>query len=202
MAWAPYVLLVIFVLLWGYKPLQIWLDSFSVPVNWPGLHNMIKRMPPAVAKPTVYPALYKFPWLSASGTACLFAAILSAMVTGLSLAQFGRVLRHTAKQLALAELTLATVLALAMLMNYSGSTATLGLAFAATGVLFPFFSALLGWLGVFLTGSDTSANALFGTLQVVTAQKLGQNRRRSDGQDDFPHQHRRRRRRHQHEARG
>src|SRR5206468_7345908 len=100
---------------------------------------------------------------------------LSAMVAGLSIAQFGRVLRHTVKQLALAELTLAAVLALAMLMNYSGATATMGLAFAATGFLFPFFSALLGWLGVFLTGSDTSANALFGTLQVVTANKLGQN---------------------------
>jgi lactate permease len=85
------------------------------------------------------------------------------------------VVAHTGKQLAKAELTLATVLGLAFLMNYSGSTATLGLAFAATGAAFPFFSALLGWLGVFLTGSDTSANALFGTLQVVTANKLGQN---------------------------
>ncbi|HMC58051.1 MAG TPA: L-lactate permease, partial [Candidatus Solibacter sp.] len=83
------------------------------------------------------------------------------------------VVAHTARQLALAELTLAAVLGLAFLMNYSGATGTLGLAFAATGVMFPFFSALLGWLGVFLTGSDTSANALFGTLQVVTANKLG-----------------------------
>jgi lactate permease len=175
MAWAPYVLLVIFVLLWGYKPLQTWLNTFNIPVQWPGLHNAIERMPPAVAKPQAYAAVYSFPWLSASGTACLFAAILSAMISGLSVAQFGRVFRHTVKQLALAELTLATVLGLAMLMNYSGATATLGLAFAATGVMFPFFSALLGWLGVFLTGSDTSANALFGTLQVVTAGKLGQN---------------------------
>src|SRR5207253_8122952 len=86
--------------------------------------------------------------------------------------QFVRVIGHTAKQLALAELTLAAVLGLAFLMNYSGATATLGLAFSATGVMFPFFSALLGWLGVFLTGSDTSANALFGTLQVVTATSL------------------------------
>jgi lactate permease len=132
-------------------------------------------MPPVVAKPAPYAAVYTFTWLSASGTACLIAAVLAALVAGLSPAQFGRVLRHTAKQLALAELTLAAVLGLAFLMNYSGATATLGLAFAATGAMFPFFSALLGWLGVFLTGSDTSANALFGTLQVVTAQKLGQN---------------------------
>jgi len=175
LAWTPYLLLVIFVLLWGYQPLQKWLNGFSLPIDWPGLHAMVRRMPPAVAKATLYPASYNFTWLSASGTACLFAAILSALVAGLSLAQFSKVLRHTVKQLALAELTLAAVLGLAMLMNYSGATATLGLAFAATGVMFPFFSALLGWLGVFLTGSDTSANALFGTLQVVTAEKLGQN---------------------------
>ncbi len=175
LAWAPYLLLVIFVLLWGYKPLQTELNKFNIPVSWPGLHNAIQRMPPVVAKAAPYAAVYNFPWLSASGTACLIAAVLASMVAGLSLAQFGRVLRHTAKQLALAELTLAAVLGLAFVMNYSGSTGTLGLAFAATGTLFPFFSPLLGWLGVFLTGSDTSANALFGTLQVVTAEKLGQN---------------------------
>ena len=175
LAWAPYLLLVAFVLLWGYKPLQVELNKFNILINWPGLHNIVQRMPPVVPKPTPYAAVYNFTWLSASGTACLIAAILASMVAGLSVAQFGSVLRHTAKQLALAELTLAAVLGLAFLMNYSGSTATLGLAFAATGVVFPFFSALLGWLGVFLTGSDTSANALFGTLQVVTAQKLGQN---------------------------
>jgi lactate permease len=175
LAWAPYGLLVIFVLLWGFKPIQTHLNATNIPVNWPGLHNAILRMPPVVGKPSPYPAVYNFGWLSASGTACLFAAILGAIVVGLSPRQFARVLGHTARQLALAELTLAAVLALAFLMNYSGATATLGLAFAATGVLFPFFSALLGWLGVFLTGSDTSANALFGTLQVVTANKLGMN---------------------------
>jgi lactate permease len=175
LAWAPYLLLVVFVLLWGYKPLQTELNKFNILISWPGLHNLVQRMPPVVAKAAPYAAVYNFTWLSASGTACLIAAILSSMVAGLSLAQFGTVLRHTAKQLALAELTLAAVMGLAFLMNYSGATGTLGLAFAATGALFPFFSALLGWLGVFLTGSDTSANALFGTLQVVTAGKLGQN---------------------------
>ncbi len=174
-AWAPYALLVVFVLLWGYKPLAAELNHFNIPVNWPGLHNAIERMPPVAPKPAPYAAVYNFTWLSASGTACLFAAILGAMVVGLKPVQFVRVLGHTARQLAKAELTLAAVLALAFLMNYSGATATLGLAFAATGVLFPFFSSLLGWLGVFLTGSDTSSNALFGTLQVVTAGKLGMN---------------------------
>ncbi len=174
-AWAPYALLVVFVLLWGYKPMQAVLNRYNIPFNWPGLHNTIERMPPVSPAPAPYAAVYNFTWLSASGTACLFAAILAAIVSGLSPRQFGRALAHTAKQLALAELTLAAVLALAFLMNYSGATATLGLAFAATGAMFPFFSALLGWLGVFLTGSDTSANALFGTLQVVTAGKLGMN---------------------------
>ena len=160
LAWAPYVLLVIFVLLWGYKPWQAKLDSFNIVFHWPGL-------------PSAAP--YKFNWLSASGTACLFAAILSSIIAGLSPGQFFKVIGHTAKQLALAELTLAAVLALAFLMNYSGATTTLGQTFAATGWFFPYFSAMLGWLGVFLTGSDTSANALFGTLQVVTANKLGMN---------------------------
>jgi lactate permease len=160
-AWAPYLLLVIFVLVWGYPPMQKWLDHFSVMIHWPGL-------PPKAAP-------YKLGWASASGTACLLAALLGAVVVRLSPRQFLRVLGHTLKQLALAELTLAVVLGLAYLMNHSGATTTLGLAFAATGAVFPFASALLGWLGVFLTGSDTSANALFGNLQVVTAHKLGMN---------------------------
>ena len=175
LAWAPYMILVVLVLLWGYPPIKAKLDSFNMLINWPGLHNLVQRMPPAVAAPANYGAVFNFNWLSASGTACLFTAILGAIVVGLKPAQFARVFGQTAKQLALAELTLAAVLALAQVMNYSGATATLGLAFSATGVLFPLFSSVLGSLGVFLTGSDTSANALFGTLQTVTATKLGMN---------------------------
>jgi L-lactate transport len=174
-AWLPYGLLVVLILLWGYKPLTAHLNSVSKVFAWPGLHNLVQRMPPVVAQPSPYGAMYTFNWLSAAGTACLVAAILGAIVSRLSLAQFGRVFIHTVKQLILAELTYAAVLGLAFLMNYCGATGTLGLAFAATGALFPIFSSLLGWLGVFLTGSDTSANALFGTLQVVTADKLGLN---------------------------
>jgi lactate permease len=174
LAWTPYILLVVFVLMWG-KPLQAQLASTNIQIHWPGLHNTIMRVAPAVSKPSLYGAVYNFPWLAASGTACLFAAILAAAILGLKPSQFAKVLGETTRQLVKAELTLAIVLGLAMLMNYSGATATLGLAFAATGVLFPFFSAMLGWLGVFLTGSDTSANALFGTLQMVTAEKLGMN---------------------------
>jgi lactate permease len=175
MAWLPYLLLVILVLLWGYKPIQTNLRHQSGVYSWPGLQNLILQMPPVVAKPTPYGAIYRLDWLSAPGTACLFAAILSAVLLGMSPSRFLRVLGRTVRQLLLAELTIATVLALAFLMNYSGATATLGLAFAATGALFPFFSSLLGWLGVFLTGSDTSANALFGNLQVVTATNLHMN---------------------------
>src|ERR1019366_1898938 len=173
LAWAPYALLVVLVLLWGYK--QQLLNAASLTFHWPLLHNAIQRMPPVVAKPAGYPAVSTFNCLSASGTACFLAASLGAVVAGLKPRQFASVLGRTARQLALAELTLAAVLGLAFLMNYSGATATLGLAFAATGRLFPFFSALLGWLGVFLTGSDTSSNALFGSLQVVTASHLGLN---------------------------
>jgi L-lactate transport len=175
LAWGPYILLVICVLVWGYQPIQTWLASKNVVFQWPGLHNMVQRVPPVVARPSGYGAVFTFTWLAASGTAVLLAAILGSFVAGLTPARFVGVVGHTAKQLALAELTLASVLAIAYVMNYSGATATLGLAFAATGVTFPFFSAWLGWLGVFLTGSDTSANALFGTLQVVTATKLGMN---------------------------
>jgi lactate permease len=174
-AWGPYMLLVVFVLLWGYPPTKKMLDTTSMSFGWPGLHNQVVRVAPAVAKASPYPASYTFNWLSASGTACLFAALLSAMLVGMKPGQFVSLFFRTCKQLALAELTLASVMALAFLMNYSGATATLGLAFAATGVMFPFFSAMLGWLGVFLTGSDTSANALFGNMQVVTANKLGMN---------------------------
>jgi len=174
-AWAPYMLLVVFVLLWGYKPLQAKLSSAAYIFPWPALHNVIERMPPVVAKPAAYGAIYTFNWLSAPGTACLFAALLSALLLGMPVGQFARVFRSTVKQLLLAELTIASVLALAFLMNYCGATATLGLAFAATGALFPFFSSMLGWLGVFLTGSDTASNALFGNLQVITAGKLSMN---------------------------
>lgn len=171
-AWTPFALLVICVLVWGLKPVQAQLGHAAIKFPWPGLHRLVMRMPPVAAKPTPYDAVYTFNWLSASGTACLVAALLSALVVRMSFTAFLRVLGSTVRQLVLAESTIAIVLGLAFLMNYCGATGTLGLAFAATGKLFPFFGALLGWMGVFLTGSDTSANALFGSLQVVTAQKL------------------------------
>jgi L-lactate transport len=173
LAWTPFILLVVCVLTWGLMKPQ--LTRYSIVFEWPGLHNLIQKMPPVVPKPALYDAKYSFDWLSAAGTSCLIAAILSAIVLRMSVGTFFRVLAGTFRQLLFAELTIATVLGLAFLMNYSGSTATMGLMLAGTGAAFPFFSSLLGWLGVFLTGSDTSANALFGNLQVVTAQHLGMN---------------------------
>jgi lactate permease len=173
-AWSPYAFLVIFVLLWGFAPVKARLDRVTLALAWPGLHNQVQRVPPVVAQPSPYAAIFSMSWLSASGTACFFAAACSAFFgLGIRPARFLKICANTLRQLLLAELTIAAVLALAFVMNYSGATATLGLAFAATGRAFPFFGALLGWLGVFLTGSDTSSNALFGNLQVVTAGRLG-----------------------------
>jgi L-lactate permease len=128
-----------------------------------------------VPKPAPYAALYELNWLSASGTACFLAILATAVVLRVRPKDVVKTYFDTFRQLKMAMLTIASMLGLAYLMNYSGMTSTLGLALSATGGAFPFFSAVVGWLGVFLTGSDTSANALFGNLQVVTANTLGLN---------------------------
>ena len=190
MAWVPYLLLVVFVLAWGEPEIKLainrWTDGLwptSLPMHAtdlnrllvPGLHNEITRIPPVVAQPGPYAATYEMNWLSASGTACLLAILATALVLRVPPRKVLKTYVDTFKQLKMAILTIACMLGLAYLMNYSGMTSTLGLALAGTGGLFPFFSAVVGWLGVFLTGSDTSANALFGNLQVVTANAIGLN---------------------------
>ena len=195
MAWVPYLLLVLFVLAWGESRIKPTINqignaaiSASLPtapgtpngmiatrLTVPGLHNQITRVEPVVPRPAPYAAFYELNWLSASGTACFLATLAAALVLRVKPATVVKVYVDTFKQLKMAILTVASMLALAYLMNYSGMTSTLGLALATTGVTFPFFSATLGWLGVFLTGSDTSANALFGNLQVVTANAIGLN---------------------------
>jgi len=189
-AWLPYALLVAFVLAWGAPSIKGSLDRWthgilspSFPksatvlngLNVPGLHNLITRIPPVTPAPAPYAAVFTLNWLSASGTACFFATIAAALLLGVGPRKFADLYVATFKQLSFAMLTIASMLGLAYLMNYSGMTSTLGLALAASGSAFPFFSAVVGWLGVFLTGSDTSANALFGNLQVVTANALGLN---------------------------
>lgn len=189
-AWSPYLMLVVAVLVFGAPTIKAamnrWTDSLlpaflpksTTVLNGllvPGLHNAIMRIPPVTAKPVPYAAVFELNWLSAAGTACLAAALLTSLILRVSPRQFAKTYSATFQQLALPMVTISCMLALAYLMNYSGMTSTLGLALAATGRAFPFFSATLGWLGVFLTGSDTSANALFGNLQVVTANALNIN---------------------------
>ena len=190
LAWSPYLLLVVFVLLWGDANFKLRLNTWmhAWQPSWmpmapralnrlmvPGLHNSITQMPPVTKQPAPYAALFEMNWLSASGTACFFAAIATALVLRIRPGQFVQTYIATFKQLSKAMVTIVCMLGLAYLMNYSGMTSTLGLSLAATGAAFPFFSAVVGWLGVFLTGSDTSANALFGNLQVVTANALNLN---------------------------
>ena len=172
-AWMPYVILVACVIVWGTQSMVRLLASTNIALHWPGLDDVVLRMPPIVAAPAPYHAIFALNMLSTPGTACMIAVVLSAAALRVSPRRFFGVLLAVVRQIALPTVTVSAVLGVAFLMNYCGATATLGLAFATTGRMFPFFSALLGWVGVFLTGSDTSANALFGNLQVVTAQKLG-----------------------------
>jgi L-lactate transport len=173
--WLPYALLAVLVLLWGVQPVRRALQGAGTTILWPALHNRVLQMPPVAARETPYAAEYRLDVAASPGTACFIAGLLAAAFAGMRPHTFCKVFAETARQMIFPMATIASVLALAFLMNYCGATATLGLAFAATGRLFPFFSALLGWIGVFLTGSDASSNALFGNLQVVTARRLGLN---------------------------
>ncbi len=185
-AWSPYLLLVIFVLAAGQPAIKNAIDLRThelLPAAWksstvmnglfvPGLHNLILRIPPVTPTESPYSAVFTLNWLTASGTACFFATLAAAAFLRVGPRQLAGIYVATFRQLSKAILTIALMLGLAYVMNYSGMTSTLGLALAASGPAFPFFSAVVGWLGVFLTGSDTSANALFGNLQVVTANAL------------------------------
>jgi len=172
-AWAPFIILTVMVILWGLKPVKALLDMPTLSIYVPGLHNLVTQVAPIAKAPTAMAAVYKINWLSAAGTALFIASILSAMILGVGPGQFFRILGKTFSQLTKPLITIPAVLGLAYIMNYSGMSSSLGLFLAGSGSFFPFFSAWLGWLGVFLTGSDTSANALFGNLQSVTAQQVG-----------------------------
>lgn len=172
-AWLPYILLVGCVCLWGYGPVQKVINTAKVDIAWPMLDGIVQRMPPVTSGPSTYHAFFTFNFISAAGTACMTATFLAALSLRMSVSRFLKLIMSVTRQLAIPILTIFLVLGIGFVMNYSGATATLGLAFASTGKLFPLFSPMLGLLGVFLTGSDTSANALFGNLQVVTATRLG-----------------------------
>ncbi|HWR37987.1 MAG TPA: lactate permease LctP family transporter [Patescibacteria group bacterium] len=172
-AWSPFIILTAMVILWGLKPVQAVLDAVSIKWAVPGLDKMIIQVAPIAKKAVAMGAVFKFNYLSAAGTALFFASILSALILGIGMSQYINLLVKTFKQLVKPLITIPCVLGLAYIMNYSGMSSTLGLYLAGTGSFFPFFAPILGWIGVFLTGSDTSANALFSNLQVVTAQQVG-----------------------------
>ena len=190
-AWVPWVVLSVIVFVWGTQTGKMWMNTpekvipsmatmspkpseitnpqFKVTV----LHNMVERMQPVVQKPTKEPAVYGLNWLSATGTGILLAAILSGFIMGQGMGKIFTVFLHTLVKVRFSLLTIAAMLGIGMLTRYSGLDATLGLAFARTGHLYPFFGTLLGWMGVAVTGSDTSSNVLFGSLQKITAQQIG-----------------------------
>ena len=188
LAWSPFIVIVAIFLLAQIGPIANTLKGIesainfptaapneqgTIAVGWPGLDGQVTRQPPAVDAAGPYPAKYQTNWLTAAGTLILIADIISLLILRVGPGRALRIYGQTLNQLKWAILTIGTILGLAYLFNYSGMTYTLGLAFAATGVLFPFFAAFIGWLGVALTGSDTSSNALFANLQKTTAGQLG-----------------------------
>jgi len=189
-AWMPFAILSIFVLVWGLPSIKLAINkattpSFRVmladgkvrpgPPGWdvPYLHNAVYRAAPVVNKPTPEAARYDFNWLSATGTGCFLAAIVAGLLLGVNPIRLVKVFWRTLVRMRLAMIAISFMLGLGFVTRYSGLDAVLGLAFTRTGWLYPFFGTFLGWLGVALTGSDTSSNALFGSLQRITSQQLG-----------------------------
>jgi lactate permease len=172
-AWSPWIILSLVVFVWGLPTVKAQLDRASVALSVPVLHNAVVRVAPVVRLPENEKAVFDFKWLSATGTGLLLVGVLSGLLLGLGPAELARIFAGTTWRVRWSLLTIAAMLALGFTTRYAGIDATMGLAFASTGALFPFFSPLLGWLGVALTGSDTSSNVLFGNLQRITAEKLG-----------------------------
>jgi lactate permease len=190
-AWLPWLVLSVLVFCWGtttgkktmntpekvftsmstWSPLPSKITNPQIPIT--GLNKMVQRVPPVVAKPTAEAAVFSFNWLSATGSGILIAAIISAFIMGLSIPKMIAMWWQTIWHVRFSLMTIAAMLSLGILTRYSGVDATMGLAFARTGHLYPFFGTLLGWLGVALTGSDTSSNVLFGSLQKISAQQIG-----------------------------
>jgi lactate permease len=195
-AWLPWAILIACCALWGMPEYKKFLNSLFADIKFsttllgsafngtlslpgwdmPALHNLVQRMPPvapANAKPEA--ARFVINWLSAAGTGVFVAALLSGLVLKLSATQWKNAFAQTMRRMKIPVLVIALVLGLGFLTRYSGTDAVLGLAFTGAGFFYPFFAAYLGWLGVFLTGSDTASNALFGSLQRITAQQLNLN---------------------------
>jgi lactate permease len=173
-AWIPWAILIACCVVWGLPKNKAWLNQLSAP-KWdmPALHNLVQRMPPiAAAGAESEKAQFTFNWLSAAGTGVFVAALLTGLVLLLTRAQWKEAIGRTLTRMKTPVIVIALVLGLGYLTRYAGTDAVLGLMFVGAGAAYPFFAAYLGWLGVFLTGSDTASNALFGSLQRITAEQL------------------------------
>jgi lactate permease len=172
--WLPWIILSVVVFIWGLPQIKSLLDGISAPkIPIPHLDKLVLRVPPVVAKPSPENASFNLNWMSASGSGILIASIVAGLAMGYSIRGLLRVYWKTLKLVSYSLVTIALMMAIGFTTRYSGMDATLGLAFAKTGFVYPFFGTMLGWLGVALTGSDTSSNVLFGSLQKITATQLG-----------------------------
>lgn len=173
-AWVPWLLLSVLVFVWGLPMVKTFLNDLSVlKMNVPSLHNVVQRVPPVAPRQTAEAAIFTLNWLSATGTGILVAAVIAGLMMRFSPRELARTYFATLYHVRYSLITIAAMLALGYVTKYSGTDATLGLALAKTGVFYPFFGTLLGWLGVALTGSDTASNVLFGSLQKITAEQTG-----------------------------
>ena len=171
-AWSPFLLLALFVVIWGTPSVAKVLDLATWRLPVPGLHLQVVRTPPVVAKQYAEPAIFDFAWLSTVGTGTFFAGLVAGPLLGLSLRRTWQVFLRTAWRLRFSLIAIMAMLGLGYLTRYCGMDATLGMVMAETGVMFPFFGTLIGWIGVSLSGTDAGSNALFGSLQQITANKL------------------------------
>lgn len=172
-AWLPWLVLSLVVFAWGLPTVSHALDKATINLPVTGLHNLVQRIPPVVAKPAAEAAVFKLNWAAATGTAIMLAALLSGFLMGLSPVALLQTFVKTVFSVRFTVATIAAMMALGFVTRYCGLDATMGLAFARTGALYPFFGTLIGWLGTATTGSDTSSNVMFGSLQKLTAQQIG-----------------------------
>ena len=172
-AWSPFLLLSLFVILWGVPKIQHVLDKTNISLPVPGLHNRVIRMPPVVVQPHPEPAVFDFAWFSNSGTATFLAGLIAGPILGLSLKRTLQIFFRTCYRMRYSMIAIMAMLGLGFVTRYCGMDAVMGLAMTHTGRAYPFFGTLLGWLGVALSGTDAGSNALFGSLQVITSNRLG-----------------------------